>query len=191
MEYETILVKESPGRLTVTINRLESRNSINDALLKELGSVLDMAEQDSKCRLLVLEGQDGFFCTGMDFNEYAEADSSENAEQIKDMVRGMQIQISIVANDLDVGRKIAAEEVEGAKKTTDNLDAIEADLDEVQEGIQVINVRAEEIKKALDQANRAVIEIANAAEEASKVADEASKAAEEGNKGMPGHLRSH
>ncbi|QTA88030.1 methyl-accepting chemotaxis protein [Desulfonema magnum] len=111
-------------------------------------------------------------------------DSSENAEQIRDMVRSMQTQINIVAGDLEIGGKVAAEEVLSAKKTTDNLDTIEADMGEVEIGIQYISTGADEIKVALEQANKAVIVIANAAEEASKVTDEASKAAEEGNKGM-------
>lgn len=67
MEYRTILVNETPGIVTVTINRLEKRNSINLEFLKELNQALDKAERDPACKMVVLQGQQGFFCTGMDF----------------------------------------------------------------------------------------------------------------------------
>ncbi len=111
-------------------------------------------------------------------------DSSDNAEKIQDMVRTMQAQISLVAGDLEMQSRIAADEVLSAKKTTDNLDTIEKYMEDVLVSIQDVAKNAEEIKLALEQSTKAVFEIANAAEEASKVADEASKAAEEGSKGM-------
>ncbi len=70
MKYETILVKETLGGITITFNRLSKRNSINECFLKELNDVLNSAEKDPSCRLVVLEGQKGFFCTGMDFEEF-------------------------------------------------------------------------------------------------------------------------
>ncbi|MGA2400828.1 MAG: methyl-accepting chemotaxis protein [Syntrophobacteraceae bacterium] len=111
-------------------------------------------------------------------------DSSENADKIKDMVRTMQAQIAVVAGDIEMAGKIAGQEVENAKKSTANLEIIESDMVEVQNGIKEINNDAQESLAALEQANKAVIEIANAAEEASKVSAEAGRAAEEGSKGM-------
>jgi polyketide biosynthesis enoyl-CoA hydratase PksH len=75
MEYETLLVNESPGALTVTFNRLSHRNSLNDTVLQELNKVLDLAEGDPGCRLVILEGQQGVFCTGMDFETVSLQDS--------------------------------------------------------------------------------------------------------------------
>jgi len=178
---------EAAGESVANVRALDERtNNINKIVDKIVNVALQtnmLAVNGSIEAARAGEFGRGFSVVAGDIRTLAN-DSSENAEQIKDMVRGMQIQISIVANGLDTGRKIATEEVEGAKKTTDNLDNIETNIDEVREGIQTINIGADEIKKALEQSNRAVIEIANAAEEASKVADEASKAAEEGNKGM-------
>ena len=111
-------------------------------------------------------------------------DSSGNAEKIKDMVRTMQAQIVLVAGDIETAGKIAAQEVESAKKSTDNLNTMEMDMDAVLAGVKEINVGAQESLTALVQANKAVQEIASAAEEAAKVADEGAKAAEEGSKGM-------
>lgn len=75
MDYETILLNESPGTLTVTFNRLKHRNSLNDTVLQELNNVLDLAEENPGCRLVILEGQQGIFCTGMDFETFALQDS--------------------------------------------------------------------------------------------------------------------
>lgn len=69
MAYETLLVDQGSGILVVTFNRLARRNSLNSRLLKELNEVLDRAEMDQQCRLVVLQGQQGIFCTGMDFEE--------------------------------------------------------------------------------------------------------------------------
>jgi methyl-accepting chemotaxis protein len=111
-------------------------------------------------------------------------DSSENAEKIKDMVRAMQIQITLVANDLEKAAKIAFEEVENAKKSISNLKRIEDFMADVVEEVKAINIGMIQSMTAIEQANKAVVDIANSAEEAARVSDEASKAAEEGSKGM-------
>ncbi len=69
MAYETLLIRESAESLTLTINRPDSHNSINAALLADINLALDTAEKNHNCRLVIIEGQDGVFCTGMDFNE--------------------------------------------------------------------------------------------------------------------------
>jgi len=111
-------------------------------------------------------------------------DSSENAERIKEMVRTMQTQISLVANDLETAAKISADEVGSAKESSTNLDFIGTEMVEVAGGIQAINETVNQALVAVEQANKAIVEIANAAHESSKVTEEASKAAEEGAKGM-------
>jgi len=61
----------SPGTLRVTLHRPERRNAINAALLGELHHALDQAQAAPGCRVVVLEGSGGVFCTGMDFAEAA------------------------------------------------------------------------------------------------------------------------
>lgn len=46
-----------------------ARGTITDHLLDELHAVLDRACADTECRVLVLAGRDGVFCTGMDLSE--------------------------------------------------------------------------------------------------------------------------
>ena len=72
--FETLQVRESPFGLRLRIHRPEHQNSINRKLLVELGQALDLAESDPKCRVVILEGHEGIFCTGMDFREVNRAD---------------------------------------------------------------------------------------------------------------------
>jgi polyketide biosynthesis enoyl-CoA hydratase PksH len=67
--YETLRVEAGRGSVTVTLDRPEQRNSINIALLRDLSAALERAEQDPDCRVVILEGQGGVFCTGLDFGE--------------------------------------------------------------------------------------------------------------------------
>ncbi|HEY3366502.1 MAG TPA: enoyl-CoA hydratase-related protein [Symbiobacteriaceae bacterium] len=74
MYYETLLVRKGDARITITLNLLAKRNSISNRLIKELNEVLDQAERDASCRMVILEGQKGVFCTGMDFEEVVSGD---------------------------------------------------------------------------------------------------------------------
>jgi methyl-accepting chemotaxis protein len=121
----------------------------------------------------------GFSVVAADIRTLAN-ESSENADKIKNMVRSMQKQITVVASDIEASGRTAAQEVENAKRSTAALGVIEKDTDEVQSGINEITLGAQESLTALEQANKAVVEIASAAEEADKVVTEAKKAAEEG-----------
>jgi polyketide biosynthesis enoyl-CoA hydratase PksH len=67
MKYETLLVKDLNHGVEVILNRVEKRNSINATMLSELHQVLDLAESTPQWTIIIIKGQDGFFCTGMDF----------------------------------------------------------------------------------------------------------------------------
>jgi polyketide biosynthesis enoyl-CoA hydratase PksH len=79
MPYKTILVNQSAERLTITMNRPEHRNSLNNTMLKEINEVLDLAEKKQDCRIVVLEGQPGFFCIGQDFEEASSLAAKNNS----------------------------------------------------------------------------------------------------------------
>lgn len=82
MKEETLLIEKAPHGLTVTIHRPKQRNSINAQLVLDLHNLLDQAERDSTCRCIVLQGENGFFCTGMDFNEVTQLHSSSSENPI-------------------------------------------------------------------------------------------------------------
>ncbi len=69
MAYESILVRSSGRVVTVVLNRLARHNALNRSLLEEIHAAMDTAEADPAVRAIVIEGQPGTFCTGMDFEE--------------------------------------------------------------------------------------------------------------------------
>lgn len=77
MAWQTILAAASAHTLTVTLDRPSRRNALNDSMIAELHAALDDAERSTQCRLLVIHGANGVFCTGMDLEDAAaELDAS-------------------------------------------------------------------------------------------------------------------
>ena len=74
MKTDTFLVKETTNSLVLTIHRSEHQNSINIQFLADIHHILDMAESNSACRFVILQGENDFFCTGMDLQELAKSD---------------------------------------------------------------------------------------------------------------------
>ncbi|WP_175400485.1 enoyl-CoA hydratase-related protein [Paenibacillus sp. KS1] len=64
--YTTISLRSLAGWLKVTLDRPLQNNSLNATVLHELHSMMDDAEQDPSCRIILIEGHEGVFCTGMD-----------------------------------------------------------------------------------------------------------------------------
>lgn len=56
---------DSPAVHRVSLDRGDGRNTIDDALVGELGAALDRAEADPRCRIVLLTSAPGVFSTGM------------------------------------------------------------------------------------------------------------------------------
>ncbi|MFG2627497.1 enoyl-CoA hydratase-related protein [Streptomyces sp. NPDC048473] len=61
-----ITVREDGALLRITLDRPDRRNAMDAALVDALDAALDRAERSPDCRIVVLQGRDGIFCTGMD-----------------------------------------------------------------------------------------------------------------------------
>lgn len=66
--YSTIAVNQQRGTLMLKLNRPEANNSINTTLVKEILDVLHQSESDPSIKVIVIQGNEQTFCTGMDFN---------------------------------------------------------------------------------------------------------------------------
>jgi methylglutaconyl-CoA hydratase len=67
--------------LTLTLNRPEKRNALNDALVNSLKSALREADKDANLRAIVIKGAGKDFCSGADLSalqKIAESDVMEN-----------------------------------------------------------------------------------------------------------------
>lgn len=124
----------------------------------------------------------GFVVVSTDIRNLAR-DSAENADRIKELVKAVQDQIGIVSADLDEIAKSAISETEKAKISTENLNLIETDIDEVDRGTKEILAAADEIAAAIGQVKKGVEQISAASQEAEKAVTEAAGAAEQQSKG--------
>ena len=77
--YETLLVDKEDGVAWVSLNRPQVRNAINARMQEELRQVWDGFRYDADVRCIVLNGEGGSFCTGIDRGE---AISAENTDSI-------------------------------------------------------------------------------------------------------------
>jgi polyketide biosynthesis enoyl-CoA hydratase PksH len=80
MVFESILVKTSAHIFTVTLDRPARRNTLTDVTIAELHTVLDQAELLPGCRMVVIQGTNGVFCTGMDMEEAATQASTDHSK---------------------------------------------------------------------------------------------------------------
>ena len=111
MKFETLIATPTPRTLTLTLHRPQRRNSINSQLLRELGAALDQAERSTECRTVVLEGEQGVFCTGMDFEEVASRPDAEAVEAFRaseymNLLKRFTLSPKVIVSRLD-GKVIA------------------------------------------------------------------------------------
>src|ERR1700741_753836 len=68
-ETKTILLRLAPGVLHLTLNRPESRNAMNRAMVEEINAVFDAVREARDVRAIVMRGAGGVFCAGGDLKE--------------------------------------------------------------------------------------------------------------------------
>ena len=66
MAYETIIVEIENHIATVTLNRPDALNALNDALMTELADALTAAQANDKVRCIVITGSEKAFAAGAD-----------------------------------------------------------------------------------------------------------------------------
>lgn len=124
----------------------------------------------------------GFVVVATDIRNLAH-DSAENADRIKDLVKGVQDQIGVVGKDLLEIVVRAQSEVEKSKTSAESLVVIETDISDIAKGAQDILAASDEIAAAIAQVKTGVQQISAAAQEAEKAASEAAAAATQQSQG--------
>lgn len=69
-----LLVSQNGRVLTLTLNRPEARNALNNALLDQIALALEAAQQNESTGAVVITGNDRFFAAGADLKEMASLD---------------------------------------------------------------------------------------------------------------------
>jgi 2-(1,2-epoxy-1,2-dihydrophenyl)acetyl-CoA isomerase len=71
-DYQTIHCSTAGSVLTITLNRPEAYNAMNEQMKRELNDALKAAERDTSVRCLVIRGAgEKAFCSGQDLKEHA------------------------------------------------------------------------------------------------------------------------
>jgi 2-(1,2-epoxy-1,2-dihydrophenyl)acetyl-CoA isomerase len=66
MGFQTLIVEQSEGIATVTLNRPQARNALDLVMRRELLQALDEIDADPSSRVVILTGAGGHFCAGGD-----------------------------------------------------------------------------------------------------------------------------
>ena len=83
-----LLINDAGRVRTLTLNRPEKRNALNDALVASLKHALQAADGDRQLRAVVLRGAGKDFCSGADLEslrKISEASYDENLEDARDL----------------------------------------------------------------------------------------------------------
>ncbi len=72
MEFGTVLYEAAERVATITLNRPERFNAINETMPDDIASALDYAGKDDKVHVIVLTGAGRGFCGGYDLKAFAE-----------------------------------------------------------------------------------------------------------------------
>ncbi|MBM6579574.1 hypothetical protein ILT44_05215 [Microvirga sp. BT689] len=118
----------------------------------------------------------GFAIVSGDIRNLAR-DASENADRIKDVVRQIRDQITIVRRDLEQSAAIAEAEVTKNTLVAERLGAVEADVNALRDGSAAILSGSEKILTAVREIRLGAEQVAAVAEEAGSAAAQAAAAA--------------
>jgi len=67
--FETILYEKSEGVATITLNRPDVLNAVNEKMGQELKDALRTAEKDDEVRCIIITGKGRAFCAGEDIQD--------------------------------------------------------------------------------------------------------------------------
>jgi len=81
MNFETLLYSVEDRVATISLNRPERLNAINECLPRELREAVEKADADGSVHVIVLQGAGKGFCGGYDLVKYAESEGEMHGNQ--------------------------------------------------------------------------------------------------------------
>lgn len=82
-----ILIHTENGITTLTLNRLEKKNSITSAMYAALADALAQAQDDPAVRVVLLQGHEGIFSAGNDIADFLNAPASREDLPVQRFLR--------------------------------------------------------------------------------------------------------
>ncbi|CAL2103881.1 Crotonyl-CoA hydratase [Tenacibaculum sp. 190130A14a] len=96
MNFENILVENSNGLATITINRPKKLNALNKATIEELHSAFNSLDQDNETKVIIITGSgEKAFVAGADISEFAHFSIEEGGSLAQ---KGQEILFDFVEN---------------------------------------------------------------------------------------------
>lgn len=86
--YRDLLLEQSGPVATITLNRPEKRNPVNEEMLKEFLDILDKLRDDPENRIVIITGSGPAFCSGADITRLKGATTQEERHKQFDLARG-------------------------------------------------------------------------------------------------------
>jgi len=101
MEYETVILEKKGNIGTITLNRPEKLNALNDRMAEELVDVLGAADRDDDIRAVVVTGAGRAFSAGADIQEFfltkiEERKKGATHDVTKDFIEGIPLALARV-----------------------------------------------------------------------------------------------
>ena len=84
-----ILTHVDAGVMTLTINRLEKKNSITSAMYAAMADALASADHDTAVRALVIQGHESIFSAGNDIGDFLNKPPSASDAPVFRFLRGI------------------------------------------------------------------------------------------------------
>lgn len=91
MVFETLIVQINEGIATITLNRPDVLNALNDQVFNELAAAADQLGRDNSVRVVIITGGDKAFAAGVDIGERATANAVDIATGDKPSYRAFQL----------------------------------------------------------------------------------------------------
>ena len=80
LDFKTILLNIKNNIMTITLNRPEKKNALNNVMMNELNYALAYAKQESSIRVVVIAAEGNIFCAGADLTR---TKSESNVPKLK------------------------------------------------------------------------------------------------------------
>ena len=97
------------GVANITLNRAKQRNAFTSAMIETLDTMLDKIDAEKNCRVIVMRGKGGHFCSGWDFNDIYAMRSRGDAALQQQFKTNLE-----VLNKLENHSRVTISLVEGA-----------------------------------------------------------------------------
>ena len=82
MDFTTLIYETDDRVATITLNRPDRLNAINDEMPGEIRQAVEQANRDDDVHVIVITGSGRTFCSGYDLKEYAEAENAPYSQEM-------------------------------------------------------------------------------------------------------------